>query len=733
MKKFNKHLFFSPLSLSVLAVLFASTLSAQTWERLSDSPFYKHHSNGYGHEGKAYIFEGILNSRDVSNRLWEYTPETDTWVRLPDFPGPARAIAIGDDWEGKYYYGFGDGVNGRLNDLWVFDPVDTSFTQLPSCPCIGRTHPSLIAHNDKVYMGAGSSSNGDLRDWWIYDINTQQWTQGPNIPGTRRHHTFHFSSGDDVYVGGGHVFNWLKYDTNTGEWSEIDNTPLGRVAGTQLNYKGDGLIVAGDDYLHDHVPNFETFMRYSTQTDEWEYLPPLPNGSRWAPSSFIIDDQLYFFGGLSSNINNDVSVWKFDLNFLSCLPATDLKALNVDSTSADLFWITNDNGVSDTLKWRKEGETVWNVVPDAEATYVLDGLEACQEYEFQITSSCDSLNSISSTIQFRTLGCCSNPALALGSVTNSRATVSWMGTEFATNYTVRWRELGQSSWSERSTRANSYRINNLDGCTEYECQIRTNCSNEDSDFGESLVFWTKDCGVCMDEEYCQVSQNLSGQAAFINKIEINGFVNSTGSDGGYGNFVLPEPEEINIGESFTLVVEPGFQSDKISSDLKVWVDLNLDGEFTEDEILVEEAQVDASWTGEVEIPNTASAGLSRIRIVYASGASVTACQDANNQPIGEAEDYCIRLGATTNTTQPEVAVSLFASPNPFANVVQVNATGAVLGTFSAQIVNLTGAVVWQDQNYELGQGIDLSSLATGVYFLRLENDSILQTIKLTKQ
>ena len=307
---------FRKTAILLLCTIFSISLSAQDWELVSTPPFFKHHSNGFGFEGKAYVFEGVYESNEVSNEVWEYNPATDEWVRLADFPGARRGIAIGDDWEGKYYYGFGSGPIGGLSDLWVFDPVDTSFTRLPFCPCQGRSHPALVAHNDKVYMGAGSGANSDLNDWWEYDMITQEWSQKPNIPGSRRHHTFQFAMDDYIYVGGGHVSSWHRYDPATEEWLIIDGFPQGRVAGTQFSYKGKGYVLGGDNTFHQNVPNNESFLRYDPLTGNWEELPSLPNGSRWAPSSFIIEDDLYFFGGLSESMPSDATLWKFDLSSL---------------------------------------------------------------------------------------------------------------------------------------------------------------------------------------------------------------------------------------------------------------------------------------------------------------------------------------------------------------------------------------------------------------------------------
>ncbi len=289
-------------------------LSAQTWEQVNNSPLTSDHCNGFGIDGKAYIIDS--ENGNAQTGLWEYTAATDSWVRLKDFPGTARGFAAGDDWNGKYYYGFGRSDNALFTDLWVFDPVDTSFTQLPSCPGVAKYHPAFVAHNDKIFVGAGSTASGNSRDWWEYDILTQQWSQKPNVPGNRRHHPFYFSIGDNIYVGGGHAFNWSEYNPTTEEWVQIDDFPEGRVAGTQFSHGDYGYVLAGDDASHIHVPTWQTFLRYNDQLDEWEELPPLPNGSRWAPASFIIDDYVYFFAGLSDLVFGDQSMWKFDLTSL---------------------------------------------------------------------------------------------------------------------------------------------------------------------------------------------------------------------------------------------------------------------------------------------------------------------------------------------------------------------------------------------------------------------------------
>jgi N-acetylneuraminic acid mutarotase len=284
----------------VFTLALVLSLSAQEWEQLANIPFSgRHHAIGFSANGKGYALTGTTQTQNASREFWEYTPETDSWERLDNYPGIARSLGIGDDWDGKYYFGFGSNGALYLNDLWVFDPADYSFTELPSCPCVGRDHPAFIAQNGKIFMGSGSAEFGDIKDWWVYDIATQEWEQRTDIPGNNRHHPFQFGIGDYVYVGGGHDLNWTRYDESTNTWLGIDNMPEGRVAGTQFSFGNKGYVLSGHDRFHNDLPVTDLFMEYDPELDEWEKLTPHPGTARWAPASFIIDGYVYLFSGMN--------------------------------------------------------------------------------------------------------------------------------------------------------------------------------------------------------------------------------------------------------------------------------------------------------------------------------------------------------------------------------------------------------------------------------------------------
>lgn len=281
----------------------------EAWEEFSSLPttFRTHHSYAFSINGVGYIVGG-QSLTGPRKDFFSYDAAQDTWTSLGDYPGPHRGYGIGDVANGKAYFGFGYGINDDyLNDLWVFDPSNNSWEELAPCPCSPRIHPALVHLNGKLYVGMGEdANNNDLKDWYEYDISTNTWEQKTSLPGNVRHHPFQFVIGNYAYVGMGHhrmsIYNDLyRYDPVTDTWEQMANLPdQGRVAGSQFSHNGYGYIISGEGEDHDSMPTGE-FWRYDPSQNSWEQLPPHPGQSRWAPSTFLIDDVVYIINGEASN------------------------------------------------------------------------------------------------------------------------------------------------------------------------------------------------------------------------------------------------------------------------------------------------------------------------------------------------------------------------------------------------------------------------------------------------
>ncbi len=617
----------------LLFFIFSITCLFGQWTQLNDAPFVNHHTNGFGINGKAYSIQGISEIVDgqEGNMLWEYDPQVDTWTALGLAPSIARGYAIGDDMDGKYYFGFGF----DRRDVWEFDPETLEFTELPPCPGVTRGHPAFIAHNDKIFMGAGSGDAGNLNDWWVYDFATATWEQKANMPGERRHHPYQFAIDDAVYVGGGHRGNWIKWDINAETWTAIDDFPGSRVAGTQFSYNGKGFVLSGD--LEDHTPLVEkNFLMYDPAGDEWYELPFESSMHRWAGSSFIIGDDLFYFGGFGANPGgNDLNMWKFDLTTVKCLAPTRVLTTEITDNTAGLFWSEGPSGATDHFQWREVGGA-WTTVETSESLYTLE---------------------------------------------------------------------------------------NLEGCTDYEFRVHINCGADGDSYSEIESFTTTGCGACIDNDFCDLGV-YSSLSAYLNSVSIDAYTNVSENNDGYGIFTNSNGVEIGKGGSFDLTYEPVISGFNQSHYMKVWIDSNADGEFGDEELILDELiETGDGATRTLQVSEDALEGLTRLRVILNLDDISSPCNNPGIQK-GEVEDYCVTIveGPTSIKTAFDLLsdqVSVF--PNPFHDNIQIDLSN-LENVESVSLENIHGVNMLSrtlDAKAKDQLILPTGQVPNGIYLLRL--------------
>ena len=338
--------------LLLILSLYGTSLTAQTWVQLANTPSERHHPISFALNGIGYAVTGTGSDNMPTKAVYNYNPETNEWGSLADFPGAARSFGIGTVSNGKAYLGFGASTTAYLNDFWSFDASDSSWTKLEDCGCTGRRHPAMIAIGDRIYVGLGDDYSGDKNDWWMYTISTDQWTRIQNLPGPARHHPFMFNAGGEVFAGLGHsggtiYRDWYKLDTATNQWNAMNIFPgEARVAGTQFTANGYGYVLSGDGDNHSYMETGEMW-QYDPSNDGWTQLPSHPGKSRWAPGSFVIDNEVYFYGGLNrfkKQFPNDL--WKYSLdNF-----AVGIDEKSISTSSLVLY----PNPAQNSLHWRSD-------------------------------------------------------------------------------------------------------------------------------------------------------------------------------------------------------------------------------------------------------------------------------------------------------------------------------------------------------------------------------------------
>lgn len=127
------------------------------------------------------------------NSLYEFNTVALTWTKKQDFPGNYRYYGTSFAFNGKVYYGFGEGYypapsccnNGQyFNDLWQYDPVTDTWTFLQNAPFEPRSRMVQFVIGNTAYLGFGWVSWPSVKsfdDLWSYNIETSTWTQ-INVP-----------------------------------------------------------------------------------------------------------------------------------------------------------------------------------------------------------------------------------------------------------------------------------------------------------------------------------------------------------------------------------------------------------------------------------------------------------------------------------------------------------------------------------------------------------------------
>ena len=315
-------------------------------EDFSDAFYHYSPEDGFKNLGpfpagkRGYAIGSVMNPGTDHEMLYFGFGQT----RLPE----ATALRWGNDTNGNYTLGGQMTAYPRLADLWRWDGQG-DWEQLPSCPGIGRTHPAFVTVPGKVYAGAGfgelcaqsnwencgtdtAGKSDNLRDMWVFEVDNMNWSSISPLP-QRRHHPFAFSPDNHAYVFGGHdrqaVYKSLsRYNVSTNTWTQLASLPgqgQGRVAGTQFSHKGLAYVLGGEaasltrgtpdvngvgdgirllnlsnGTLDEHrgMPTGE-FWRYNPAGDAWQKLPPMPDfQSRWAMSSFVLEDYVYGMFGV---------------------------------------------------------------------------------------------------------------------------------------------------------------------------------------------------------------------------------------------------------------------------------------------------------------------------------------------------------------------------------------------------------------------------------------------------
>lgn len=273
--------------------------------------------------------------------------------------------------------------------------------------------------------------------------------------------------------------------------------------------------------------------------------------------------------------------------------------------------------------------------------------------------------------------------LSSSSIGSSTATLSW-NTVAGADYDVRYRVAGTTTWTTVASGAASASLSGLSPLTQYEAQVRSNCTAGSSSYSGSINFTTTEVQL----NYCS-SNGQSTNDEFISRVQLGGIDNASGAGtGGYSDFTSISTG-LTASATATITVTPTWTGTVYNEGYSVWIDYNKDGDFGDagEQVWSNAATNSTSVSGSFTVPASAVAGNTRMRVSMKYNGIPTSCESFN---YGEVEDYTVTIsGAQPDTQAPTVPSSLSAS-----NTTET--TTDLSWTASTDNVGVTGYDVYVD-------------------------------------
>ena len=404
---------------------------------------------------------------------------------------------------------------------------------------------------------------------------------------------------------------------------------------------------------------------------------------------------------------------------------SSLTASNITMTSVDLAWTTSTDNVGVTgYDVYQNGMVIASTVNN---NYGVSGLNSGVSYSYYVIAkdAVGNESGASNTVNITTNTNTDTDAptvptnLASSNITTNSVSLSW--TASTDNVGVTGYDVYKDGTFLASTSATSYNVSGLSVATNYTFYVKAKDAAGNISVASSSINVTT-----LDEvsgvDYCDLYAN-STRFEWIDMFGLNDLNNSSGNDGGYGDYTNLTAN-VALGGSYTASLSAAYRRRAYTEYWNIWIDFNIDGEFTSDEIVVQGTVADdAVYTETVDIPATATVGETRIRVAMSDAGYPAAC---GSFKYGEVEDYTVNITADGSTygvllsgkklLNDEVA-SIKVFPNPVLDILNFEIP---FDNAKVKIINSTGAILKEVVLNE--NTINISDLNSGLYILLVEDE-----------
>jgi hypothetical protein len=489
---------------------------------------------------------------------------------------------------------------------------------------------------------------------------------------------------------------WAGGSAQTITWS-VNNTTAAPVscANVKISLSTDGGL------------SFPTVLVASTPNDGSEVLtiPATPSTSARIKVEAV------------NNIFFDISNANFTIGAAAtCGNATGLASSSITNNSATVSWTAVSGASSYAVDYKANSAATWISLSTAQTgtSANISGLAQGTLYDWRVRATCAGGTGNFVAAQFTTTApaTCNAPGgLTSASITASSATVSWTAVSGASSYAVDYKTTSATAWTSLSTAqtGTSASITGLSASTVYDWRVRTNCSGSSSSFSQAQFTTTAAGSTCPGSFDVSTNGTVSGAATIPFNTAVKGTISASG-DNDYYKFV------ITTGGTATITL----------TTLPFDYDVRLYSSNGTTQLAISQA----GGTSNETISRTYTAGTYYVYVYGYNGAnSATNCYTLKVQ-LGTAS----RPGDNTDVFVKAADDKLSVMPNPANSIANVYFNAAKAGSANISIVNQLGALVLT-RKMTVSEGsnqasIDVSGLASGLYYLKLQNGETVQMTKL---
>ena len=416
------------------------------------------------------------------------------------------------------------------------------------------------------------------------------------------------------------------------------------------------------------------------------------------------------------NIFFDISNTNFTIGGApACGTPTGLSNTTPTETSTTVSWNAVGGANNYDVDYKTNAASTWiNAATATTSTSVdLSGLAAGTLYNWRVRANCSGGASNYVQANFTTATpppACGDPTgLSNTAPSQTSTTVSWNAVGGANNYDVDYKTNAASTWvnAATATTALSVDLSGLTAGTLYNWRVKANCSAGASNYVQANFTTATPPVTCPGSYDVSTNDNTAGAATIPLNTDVYGLINVRG-DNDYYKFIITNGGTITISLT-TLPAD--FQLALLNSSGNTLL-----------------SSTNTSTTSET-IDATVAPGTYYARVYPKSNGAF----NANNC-------YTLRVetGTAGKTINPElVSVSdnkLSVFPNPAGFDANLAFNSKVNGTSVITVVNQLGSVVLK-RTIAVNEGenvrkLDVSSLASGMYYIKIQNGTSEQTSKI---